>query len=453
MNPKFVVRLLVPLIIVGFMLLMVGGIAAWFLHSLQKKTSQLLDQHINSHQALEKFDLCLRDIRFALCEILIESDASYLDEANRLYDCGRQFLDQMESRLEQSSSKNKVLDLKSRYQRFGMKLKELTETIDITANKTKKQIRLLVNKDLHNELRVPGDALLDDMELRVKSISEQNRKIADRMALVLLLLGSCGALAGLLTGIGLSRGIRRSVTQLSIPVHDAAGQLSEVIGPVTIQTPTGIEDLESGLNILRQSIATLVERLQQSEKEVLRAEQLGAIGQLAAGLAHELRNPLMAIKVLVQSAQLKKGENPMTDQDLALLEEEISRMNSLLQTFLDFARPQEPILQSTTLQSLLDQQINLITPKANLQKVTLNRKWPSAPIIINADVNMLRQLFLNLFLNALEAMPLGGTLSIEIPGNFSAGEDSSQVTVRVIDSGPGLPDDLKERLFEPFVCN
>src|SRR5262249_20748212 len=156
--------------------------------------------------------------------------------------------------------------------------------------------------------------------------TEENQEIADRLVVGLLLLGTCGAGAGLLAGFGIARGISRSIIQLSLPVRDAAGQLDEVVGPLTLSAGWGLPGTGGVLRTVAGKMGTVIERLHRSQREALRAEQLAAVGQLAAGMAHELRNPLMSMKILVQAAAAGEEAACLSRRDLAVLEEEIDRL-------------------------------------------------------------------------------------------------------------------------------
>ncbi len=126
--------------------------------------------------------------------------------------------------------------------------------------------------------------------------------MANRIVIVLCFLAFCGAAAGLIAGVGIARSVTRSIVELYVPVRTASGKLEEVVGPIDLVPSAGIEDLDALLHRMAEQVGTVVDRLQQSQVEVLRAEQMAALGHLAAGLAHELRNPLTAMKVLIQKA-------------------------------------------------------------------------------------------------------------------------------------------------------
>src|SRR5439155_21994105 len=145
-------------------------------------------------------------------------------------------------------------------------------------------------------------------------------------------------------------------------------------------------------------------RLQRSERELVRGEQLAALGQLAAGLAHELRNPLMAMKLLVQTA---RGPGPagLNERDLAVLEEEITRLERTLQSFLDFARPPRLERRRFEVRSVVEQVACLLAGRAECQGVVLAWDRREEPVGIEADLGHFRQVLFNLLLNALDAVP------------------------------------------------
>ena len=155
----------------------------------------------------------------------------------------------------------------------------------------------------------------------------------------LLVVAFAAPLCGLVLGYAMARSIHQSIYQLSVRIRDAAGRLSSDVPPVVLEEPSDLPDLHRQMQGVVDEIERVVERLQQREREVLRAEQLAAVGQVAAGVAHELRNPLTSVKMLVQTGL--EGPKPpgLPPEDLAIIEHEVRRMEACIQTFLDFARP------------------------------------------------------------------------------------------------------------------
>src|SRR5262249_26905033 len=143
---------------------------------------------------------------------------------------------------------------------------------------------------------------LEAFEARQISASRAaHRQAVERMAGGLAVAGSLGALGGLLLGYGVARSLQRSIYQLSVRGRGAAGKLGQDLPTVVLTEPDNLQHLDKQLQGVVREIEQVVDKLQQREREVLRAEQLATVGQLAAGVAHELRNPLTSIKMLVQT--------------------------------------------------------------------------------------------------------------------------------------------------------
>ena len=294
-------------------------------------------------------------------------------------------------------------------------------------------------------------------EQKLQDSNQTNKALANRLILALLLLGTCGAIAGLVAGYGVARGIHRSIFQLSVPIRDVAGKLNEVVGPIAILADPSVEELETMLGNVSAQVASVVEQLHEQHREVMRADQLAAVGQLAAGLAHELRNPLMCMKVLVQSA-VRRGHNTTLDsRDLQVLNEEISRLETLLQTFMDYARPAKLEKQEADLASIVRQTVDLLSGKAERRNVTIDCRLAEEQLAVEADGAQLRQVILNLLLNALDTVPAGGKIWVEAlrgdgerMGLDGDGVSQPYVCLRVADNGRGLPKEKRNRIFEPF---
>ncbi len=177
------------------------------------------------------------------------------------------------------------------------------------------------------------------------------------------------------------------------------------------------------------------------------AEKTAAVAQIATGVAHELRNPLTAVKMLVQTQRELPEVGDQLAEDLTIIEDEIRRMERSLQTFLDFARPQAPARRPLDPSDIIRRTFSLIEPRARNQQVVCELVEPDQPLIIEADDEQLLQLVLNLCLNALDAMPDGGLLTV------GARAQDGMVRLSVRDTGPGIDPLVFARLFQPFVTN
>jgi PAS domain S-box-containing protein len=225
------------------------------------------------------------------------------------------------------------------------------------------------------------------------------------------------------------------VSLLTAPIHGPAGELR---GAVAV-----LRDLS---------------RLKALEAEVRRGERLAALGQMALALAHEIRNPLGAIRGVAQLLGGEPGAGPFREH-LAVMLGEIDRVNRVMEALLDLGRPLRFTFGAVNLHELLERVCLLAEPAAGRQGVHLVRRYdPSLPALW-ADPDRLTQVFQNLVQNGIEAMPGGGRLTLttrvsldQVYGRVDPGTGARPlVEVLVADEGEGIPDGLKDRVFDPFV--
>lgn len=445
MKSRLLMRMTGPVFLISFLLLTLGIVAAWYVHTLQRNVSRVLAEHVASVRAAEELEIGIREVQARLSDYLITRERTHLEAIPNL----RRGIDRWLNRAEVLALTLPEQELTERIRQGCDHFFREFESLAAGKRVNPQEVRQLVEDVIETEILPPAHDYLDLNEVAAEQSSRENEAMAERLALALLVVGICGAVAGLLAGYGITRGINQTIFRLSVPVRDAAGRLNEVVGPVTFSSGKGFEELGEALERLAERVGTVVDRLQKSERELLRGEQLAALGQLAAGLAHELRNPLMAMKLLVQTAR-GPGQPPLDDRDLAVLEEEATRLERTLQSFLDFARPPRLERQTFEVQRMVEQAVCLLSGRAESRGIELTWDQPRVPVVIEADETQFRQVLFNLLLNALDAVPSGGCARIEIEADEGKSPDS-WLTVRVVDSGCGLPADLGSRIFEPFV--
>ncbi|UJF34979.1 PAS domain-containing sensor histidine kinase [Paenibacillus hexagrammi] len=179
-----------------------------------------------------------------------------------------------------------------------------------------------------------------------------------------------------------------------------------------------------------------------AEEFVRNSEKLSAIGQLSAGVAHEIRNPLTAIKGFLQL--LFSSGSPAQAKYYEVTMSEVSRIEGIVSEMLVLAKPQAASFKATNLRSKLEEVAYLITGEANMQNVQIEMDLGDSSPDLMADENQLKQVFLNLGKNAIDAMPGGGTLSISMQ------EDRETVIVKFMDTGTGIPEEMLKKIGEPF---
>lgn len=197
---------------------------------------------------------------------------------------------------------------------------------------------------------------------------------------------------------------------------------------------------------LSENLADANRSLRQAQAEARRVERLAALGQLSAGLAHEIRNPLGVIKGSAEILNQKLAASDAMAQELSgYIYTEVNRVSALVSRFLDFARPSQLNLHVEDLPALLESCLKTAAEQGATAHVRIERDYaPSLPRVM-ADRELCEQVFTNLLMNAGDAMgEQGGELKIRVrPAD-------SQVVVEIEDSGPGVPEQMREQIFNPF---
>ena len=201
---------------------------------------------------------------------------------------------------------------------------------------------------------------------------------------------------------------------------------------------------------LAETLAETNRRLEQIQEEARRSERLAALGQLSAGLAHEIRNPLGVIKG--SSEMLNKrlqGSDPVTGELAGYISSEVNRLNTIVTRFLDFARPSHLQIKTEAVAPVVDRALKNAHDRWPDAQVQVERQYtPNLPAV-PLDADMCEQVFTNLFLNAYEAMGEGGgKLKVTIAATNHDGRLGVEIEIQ--DTGPGIAAELREQIFNPF---
>lgn len=246
------------------------------------------------------------------------------------------------------------------------------------------------------------------------------------------------------------------VSLLSVPLlfgGEAIGTLSVYTGVLHSFSNEEIRILSAlaELSAIAIEKARLYERIVDVEEQLRRNEKLSALGLLAAEVAHEIRNPLTVMKMLYHSLDLKFPVGDPRAKDAAVMGEKMDHLNRIVEQILDFARSTEPKLSLVNVNELLDDLSLLTRHKLKNQNIQLMRRLaPNLPPIM-ADAMQLEQAFLNLMLNAVQAMPQGGRLTLTTRAVTPTGGKPTHVAIDFKDTGEGMSEDQCKRVFTSLL--
>jgi signal transduction histidine kinase len=207
-------------------------------------------------------------------------------------------------------------------------------------------------------------------------------------------------------------------------------------------------------------VLTDITALKRLELQIRRSDRLASLGTLSAGMAHEIKNPLVSIKTFAQLLPERYQDSDFRDTFSNLIGHEIDRIDSLVNQLLRFARPAKPVLEPMHVHEVLEKSLQLVGHRLYQKEIKLTRSWQADVDTIRADADQLEQVFLNFFLNAMDAMKRGGELSVAteihaasewvaaISGTNGGSHEVLRVTIR--DDGEGIRKEDIPHVFDPF---
>jgi signal transduction histidine kinase len=214
-------------------------------------------------------------------------------------------------------------------------------------------------------------------------------------------------------------------------------------GRVEVRSRDEIGELAHSFNKLSMELKAAMEKMEEAYTytHLLQTEKLSSIGQISAGLAHELKNPVTTLKMLFQAFM----ENPdMTREDAAVINKEIEKIDNVLNSFLGFVKEKGFRFSEINIDKLIDRILSLASFDLDSYGIVVQKDMTDSLPAITGDRALLEQVFLNLIINAVEAMPDGGEIRI------SGKTDNNFVDVMIWDKGGGIPAELKAKVFNPF---
>jgi two-component system NtrC family sensor kinase len=228
--------------------------------------------------------------------------------------------------------------------------------------------------------------------------------------------------------------------------HDEMGTVARVMNEMTLGLKKSHVQLEEWGRTLEKKVVERTQELERMQAQLVRSEKLASLGELVAGIAHEINNPLTGILVFSTLIRNDSKLDPALKNDLDTVIQETERCATIVKGLLDFARESVPQKTWTSLNDILDASLALVRNQAMFQNVTIVRDYcPDIPAIL-ADPHQLEQVIINMLLNAGHAMAAGGTLTL----TSARATDINGVVAKIADTGCGIPEENLFRIFDPF---
>jgi PAS domain S-box-containing protein len=217
--------------------------------------------------------------------------------------------------------------------------------------------------------------------------------------------------------------------------------------PVSISTTL----LKDSLGKNRGVLVVMLDQSEVKELEgrVRQADKLASLGTMAAGMAHEIKNPLSSIKVLSQLFPLKHDDAEFRERFNEIMPREINRIDRIVESLLGFARAAAPRMRQVTLKAAIEEPLSFFEDDIRRRMINVKKDFREVPDIM-ADKDQITQVFTNLILNAVQSMPQGGDLELALMPGRTKGVVVEEIVIRISDTGCGIPKENLKKLFDPF---
>lgn len=266
------------------------------------------------------------------------------------------------------------------------------------------------------------------------------RELLNNLIFVSLALLLISALIGLLG----SRLITRPLDRLTNATKEVAKGKFDI--KVESSSRDEINDLSLSFNQMATELNSRETALKGAQAALVQSEKMAAFGQLGAGIAHEIKNPLAGILGLTQLSLRRATEDDPVYKNLTIIEKETNRCTTIIQNLLKFARQEKMAFEPVNINRVAQDAAAIVEHQLEMNKVKLQRNFASSLPMISGNANQIQQVLLNLMINAQQSME-GSPGEVTIT---TLSLDSSHVQVQISDNGPGIPEDLQAKIFEPF---
>ena len=419
---------------------LVGGlIMVWYTYRMESLLADLVDKNLAAYQVAEALESALVQQSGDASHFLLDGDTRWLENLDEHRKTFRAQIEEARA-LTLSGSQKQILDqIESEYLRYIILKDQSIEFYKARDTDTGDRLLKEVSKHFSKVLELCRQ-FKDFYTKRIALLKEQSYAQAERLRLI----AGTAVLVVLLLGVVLAFVLVNDILE---PLRRLAQEANPGARP---------EETEDEVKALSRSVRGLIEgfdqtqtELEKSREHLLQAEKMVVVGKLAASMAHSIRNPLTSVKMRLFSLDRSLDLNPQQREDFQVISEEVVHIDSLVQSFLEFSRPPKLRMQMISPSEIVDLALKLMTHRLESYQVSVQVERHERLPVVQADPDRLKEVLVNIMVNACEAMKGGGAIVIREEETLDASLGQVAV-VRIRDNGPGIEEGLRARIFEPF---
>jgi len=416
-----------------------GLVMVWYTYRVEEVLVDIIDKNVTALQVAESLEAAIVNQKGFVSYYYLDGDSDWLSQLDNYRRIFSTRLEETRQSVQNPQQLETIEQIENQYNQYIARKDQVIAHYKAGARDT--------GTALHQTVRAQYFTILDlcekYKEMHIQSVFEA-QQISNARAAQLRTIA----------GFAISINIILALYLMFILIK-------KVLNPIThlLQT-TGQERLaenpDNEVVALGRSVEGLIQNVDQTQTELaknrehlLQVEKMAMVGRLAAGMAHSIRNPFTSVKMRLFSLDRTLNLNAAQKEDFDVISGEIRHIDTIVQNFLEFSRPPKLLMQSVNPSLVVDNTLKLLTHRLKSYKVSVQIVRTKKLANVLADPEQLKEVFVNLFINACEAMGNGGTITVQedVDLDHTLGK---VVRIRISDNGPGIPSTIIEKVMEPF---
>ena len=432
-------RIYIILAALVFITLAGGFVTVWYSLRMERLLSTVTEKELAAFQTAEALEMALANQKGFLSYYFIEGNPEWL---RQLGEYRQIFKERLKNALASAGSEDeeKVLRrIKTEYARY-IEIKDRVIGLYQMGNR-EEGIRLHRQvRDIFFSVLELCEKFKEIHEHKIKQVKSDSQDEAAKLRVIAAAAVMIGVLLAALLAFVLGH-------QILSPVRRLAAEADKTLSPEKDENE--VTALSRSVRGLLQNVDRTQSELQKSRESLLQIEKMALVGKLAAGMAHSIRNPFTSVKMRLFSLSRSLEFTDTQKEDFDVIAEEIRRIDTIVQNFLEFSRPPKLIMQSISPSVVVDQTIQLLQHRLKSYDVDVRIERTQPLPEIDADPEQLKEVLVNLVVNACEAMERGGAIVIQEKEVLNPAGGRMAV-IRVSDNGPGIADSIRDKVLQPF---
>lgn len=418
--------------------LMGGLVMIWYTYRMEGLLTSIIDKNLAAYQAAEGLEAALVNQKGFVSYYYLDGNPDWLRQLGQYRQVFKERLETARQ-ISKTDAERKIIDqIHFAYESYVAD----KDRVIVYYRDGKRDI----GAGLHQQVRRRFFEILNACEA-LKNIHtdriSHSRQVSHRQArhlryIAVFALVTAFGLAVLLAGV--------LVLQILGPIRRLSEETDRRGHPV--HSVDEIKTLRQRVEGLLEDVDHTQSELERSREHLLQAEKMAMVGKLAAGMAHSIRNPFTSVKMRLFSLSRGLDLNETQKDDFNVIAEEIRHIDQIVQNFLEFSRPPKLNMQTICPSTVVDNALQLLEHRLKSYDVDIIVSRNQFMPLVEADPEQLKEVLVNIIVNACEAMPTGGTVTIE--EEVITERHGQTAIVRICDTGPGIPESIRERVFQPF---